>query len=42
MREAGILGIIQSSTVPIRALYDRKNVEKMTFETLPSVPDIKA
>jgi hypothetical protein len=41
MREAGILGIIQSSTVPIRALYDRKNVEKMTFETLPSTPDIK-
>jgi hypothetical protein len=41
MREAGILGIIQSSTVPIRVLYDRKNVEKMTFETLPSVPDIK-
>ncbi len=41
MREAGILGIIQASTVPIRALYDRKNVEKMTFETLPSVPDIK-
>ena len=41
MREAGILGIIQSSTVPIRALYDRKNVEKMTFETLPTVPDIK-
>jgi hypothetical protein len=41
MREAGILGIIQSSTVPIRVLYDRKNVEKMTFETLPTVPDIK-
>jgi hypothetical protein len=41
MREAGILGIIQSSTVPIRALYDRKNVEKMTFETLPVIPDIK-
>ena len=41
MREAGILGIIQSSTVPIRALYDRKNVEKMTFETLPTIPDIK-
>jgi hypothetical protein len=41
MREAGILGIIQSSAVPIRALYDRKNIEKMTFETLPSVPDIK-
>jgi hypothetical protein len=41
MCEAGILGIIQSSTVPIRVLYDRKNVEKMTFETLPTVPDIK-
>ncbi len=41
MREAGILGIIQSSAVPIRALYDRKNIEKMTFETLPSTPDIK-
>ena len=41
MREAGILGIIQSSKVPIRALYDRKNIEKMTFETLPVTPDIK-
>jgi hypothetical protein len=41
MRAAGILGIIQSSTVPIRALYDRKNIEKMTFETLPATPDIK-
>ncbi len=41
MREAGILGIIQSSRNPIRALYDRKNVDNMTFETLPTVPDIK-
>jgi hypothetical protein len=41
MKEAGILGIIQSSTVPIRALYDRKNIENMTFETLPTIPDIK-
>lgn len=41
MREAGILGIIQSSPVPIRVLYDRKNIEKMTFETLPEIPDIK-
>jgi carboxypeptidase Q len=41
MTEAGILGIIQSSRVPITALYDRKNVEKMTFETLPEIPDIK-
>ncbi|NLN31509.1 MAG: M28 family peptidase [Bacteroidales bacterium] len=41
MREAGILGIIQSSAVPIRALYDRKNLDRMTFETLPTVCDIK-
>ncbi len=41
MREAGILGVIQSSTVPIRALYDRKNLDNMTFETLPTVCDIK-
>jgi hypothetical protein len=41
MREAGILGIIQSSSVPIRVLYDRKNIDKMTFETLPTIPDIK-
>lgn len=41
MREAGILGIIQSASVPLTALYDRKNLEKMTFETLPTVPDIK-
>jgi carboxypeptidase Q len=41
MREAGILGIIQSAAVPIRVLYDRRNVNKMTFETLPTVPDIK-
>ncbi|MEF9932159.1 MAG: M20/M25/M40 family metallo-hydrolase, partial [Bacteroidales bacterium] len=41
MRNAGILGIIQSAKVPITALYDRKNIEKMTFETLPTVPDIK-
>ena len=41
MCEAGILGVIQSSEVPIRALYDRKNLSKMTFETLPVVCDIK-
>ena len=41
MVEAGILGIIQSSDVPIRALYDRKNLSQMTFNTLPAVPDIK-
>ncbi len=41
MVEAGILGIIQSARVPIRVLYDRKNIDKMTFETLPTIPDIK-
>lgn len=41
MVEAGILGIIQSATLPITALYDRKNIDSMTFETLPTIPDIK-
>lgn len=41
MVEAGILGIIQSSKIPITALYDRNNIDSMTFETLPTVPDIK-
>jgi carboxypeptidase Q len=41
MVDAGILGIIQSSKVPIRVMYDRKNLFKMTFDTLPPVPDIK-
>ena len=41
MIEAGILGTIQSSTVPIRALYSR-NVWEMDFDNnLPQVPDIK-
>jgi len=40
MKEAGILGIIQSSKVPLNALYNR-NCWNMTFETLPTVPDIK-
>ena len=41
MVEAGILGIIQSSSVPITALYDRKNIDKLRFESLPTIPDIK-
>lgn len=41
MRKAGILGIIQSAKLPIQALYDRKNIDSMTWETLPSCPDIK-
>jgi len=41
MCEAGILGVIQSAAVPIRALYDRKNIDRMTFDNLPTVCDIK-
>ena len=41
MCKAGILGVIQSSEVPIRALYDRKNIDKITFDSLPTVCDIK-
>ena len=42
MREAGILGIIQSSAVPVTALYDRANIDEMDFYTnLPTCPDIK-
>jgi len=41
MCQAGILGVIQSAAVPIRVLYDRKNLDKLTFETLPTVCDIK-
>jgi len=41
MKEAGILGIIQASKIPIRVMYDRKNMMDMTFENLPTVPDIK-
>lgn len=43
MCEAGALGFIQSAAVPLRALYDRTlvNDPTMTFEKLPTVPDIK-
>ncbi len=41
MKEAGILGVIQSSKVPIRVMYDRKNIDSLSFDNLPSVPDIK-
>ncbi|MDD2475570.1 MAG: M20/M25/M40 family metallo-hydrolase [Dysgonamonadaceae bacterium] len=41
MVEAGVLGIIQSSPVPITALYDRKNIDSMSWNNLPKVPDIK-
>jgi hypothetical protein len=43
MKEAGILGIIQSAPVPLVALYDRSLVRDstMTFDKLPELPDIK-
>lgn len=41
MREAGILGMIQSAPVPMVALRSTPNILDMTWETLPTVPDIK-
>ncbi len=41
MKAAGILGIIQSSPVPLTCLYDRKNIMSMSFDNLPDLPDIK-
>lgn len=41
MRKAGILGIIQSAKLPIQALYDRKNLDSLSWEKLPTCPDIK-
>ena len=43
MEEAGVLGFVQSAPVPLRALYDRPmvNDKNTTFDSLPTVPDIK-
>ncbi len=41
MKEAGILGVIQSAPIPLVALYDRKNLYSLSFENLPNLPDIK-
>jgi len=41
MREAGILGIIQSAPVPLRATRNTADILSMTWETLPDVPDIR-
>ncbi len=41
MCEAGILGVIQSSKTPIQVIYDRKNFDSLTFDHLPTIPDIK-
>ena len=40
MVEAGVLGFIRSSDVPMRILYDRANCYNITMETLPTVCDI--
>lgn len=40
MEAAGALGFIQSSTLPLTALYDRANCYNITMETLPSICDI--
>jgi len=40
MVEAGILGVIQASEVPIVAMYDRKNIMNMSWDNLPKVPNI--
>jgi len=41
MVEAGALGFIQKSDVPIKALSDRKNKDNITIHNLPNVCDIK-
>lgn len=41
MCKAGALGFIQSSKVPIRALYDRKMIDSLTFDNIPEQPEIK-
>lgn len=42
MLDAGVLGFVKSSKVPIRALYDRTLLEDSTtnFDNLPTVPEI--
>ena len=41
MKAAGILGVIQSAPVPLRALRNTDAILNMTWETLPTVPNIK-
>ncbi len=41
MKEAGILGTIQASKIPMQAHYDRKNLMDLSFDNLPDLPDIK-
>ena len=41
MKTAGILGVIQSSKLPIRVMSDRMKMDSMNFENLPEICDIK-
>ena len=41
MKEAGILGVIQAAPVPLRALRNTNNILAMTWDSLPTVCDIK-
>lgn len=42
MAKAGILGVIQASEVPMRALYNKYVIdEKVPFDSLPTLPDIR-
>ena len=41
MKEAGILGLIQSAPVPLRATRNTDSILNMTWDTLPAIPDIK-
>ncbi len=41
MKEAGILGLIQSAPIPLVATRNTDSILKMTWDTLPTVPDIK-
>ncbi|MCK5146262.1 M20/M25/M40 family metallo-hydrolase [bacterium] len=41
MKEAGILGIIQSAPVPLRAVRNTQNILDMSWDNLPTLPDIR-
>jgi hypothetical protein len=41
MRDAGILGSIQPAAVPLGIGYDRQNLKTITWDNLPTVPDIR-
>lgn len=41
MVEAGVLGFVQSTPLPLQILYDRANCHKITWDKLPTVCDIR-